>query len=673
MTCNLDDENFDLEYAKRKLLEEQDQHRERNQKNKSTIDESDLNKEIPDRDYFEYVVRSIQKTVKCEDALIRQILYTGFSTYIEEDPLNLGILAPTSEGKTYAVTESLKYFPEKDFIIVGKMSTMVLVRQKGIFIDKETNQPIEGTIKELRRKVSELVRKRNRTQDRAEKSEINEEIQLVKEEIQKVFENTKTLIDLRGKILVFLEPPQKDLWDILKPILSHDYKEIEYPVVDKNSKSNNQTRDIVVRGWPSCIFCSAKDESRWEIWGEIKSRVLITSPNMISQKYEEANKLISQKKGLPNKIQQQIIISENQINIAKQCVLLVREKINDLKSKTDKISLWIPYYDLLQKELPANKGTDVRFAKRVFALLNIVPIVKYNLRKILNMERETSIIADVEDLKEVLSLSHNMDGLPKFKAEFFNDIFLACYHQKTAEDQDQNPRHDTDKDEKQSTMSEVRREETTTKTENNIKGITSRELAEYYRKVKAKPITTDNVKQTYLDQFIVEGLVDYVRDKEDRRQNIYYPLITDQISIKSIAGQIDNFSQQKQSIYEKITQNITEEWIFSKIMRLIKYRLEIGNITLFDYIADNKKFQISDNNSSFADTTITRASSEGKSGYESTNENLTIGQFVKKYANDKTPIDIDPSPILTDFIKRTQILSIKDKIDDININDKIHQ
>ena len=46
------------------------------------------------KDYFEYIVKSIKKTVKCEDALIRQILYTGFSSYIEDDPINLGILAP---------------------------------------------------------------------------------------------------------------------------------------------------------------------------------------------------------------------------------------------------------------------------------------------------------------------------------------------------------------------------------------------------------------------------------------------------------------------------------------------------------------------------------------------------------------------------------------------------
>lgn len=40
------------------------------------------------------------------------------------------------------------------------------------------------------------------------------------------------LIDLKGKILVFSEPPQPEIWDLLKPILSHG-RDIEYPYVDR--------------------------------------------------------------------------------------------------------------------------------------------------------------------------------------------------------------------------------------------------------------------------------------------------------------------------------------------------------------------------------------------------------------------------------------------------------
>ena len=101
---------------------------------------------IENKNYFEYVVKSIKKTVKCEDALIRQVLYTGLSSYVEDDPINLGILAPTSEGKTYAVTEPLQYFPGDDVLYIGQMSPKVLVRQKGILIDKKTGQPIKNQV-----------------------------------------------------------------------------------------------------------------------------------------------------------------------------------------------------------------------------------------------------------------------------------------------------------------------------------------------------------------------------------------------------------------------------------------------------------------------------------------------------------------------------------------------
>lgn len=45
---------------------------------------------------------SIKKTVKCEDSLIRQIVLTGLSSKTD-DPINLGVMGPTSEGKTYPV------------------------------------------------------------------------------------------------------------------------------------------------------------------------------------------------------------------------------------------------------------------------------------------------------------------------------------------------------------------------------------------------------------------------------------------------------------------------------------------------------------------------------------------------------------------------------------------
>ena len=61
-------------------------------------------------DYFEYLMDCIKRTVKEEDALSRQIMYTMLSAN-GNDPINLGVLAPTSTGKTYPIIEAAKFTP----------------------------------------------------------------------------------------------------------------------------------------------------------------------------------------------------------------------------------------------------------------------------------------------------------------------------------------------------------------------------------------------------------------------------------------------------------------------------------------------------------------------------------------------------------------------------------
>ena len=422
---------IDLDIFKRQLLVNQEnilqEQRQfginytENNNNKLLIDEQELKFKIPNRDFFEYIVKAVKKTVKCEDILIRQILYTGLSSYIKDDPLNLGILAPTSEGKTYPVEECIKFFPREDIYKVGSMSAKVLVRDKGILVDKNLHS-IEDKLKELKKKAKRLSKKNQ-----------EEEKEKITEEIEMLYKDAKTLIDLRGKILVFLEPPHKEVWDILKPILSHDSPEIEYPFVNKTDREGHETKKVVVKCWPACIFCSARDESKWETWPEIKSRCLITSLNMTPQKYQESTKLIALKKGLPNIIQQQKIISNEEVDCATQCILLLKQKIHELQLKNNdrnEISLWIPYAELLEKELPSNKGTDVRLQKRIFSLIKIVSIVKFNLKKSLVFRNQISIIADFDDLKEVLSITQNFDGIPKFKVDFFMRYFITVLRKK---------------------------------------------------------------------------------------------------------------------------------------------------------------------------------------------------------------------------------------------------
>jgi hypothetical protein len=134
--------------------------------------------------------------------LVRQIYYTGISKD-SANPINLAVLAPTSEGKTYPVLESLRYFPKQDIWKIGSMTPKVIIRQNGILVDSN-NLPIADRIKELKREI-----KKNK-----DNSDEKEDLE---QQLNQLHNKAKVLIDLRGKLWVFLEPPHAATWDILNP------------------------------------------------------------------------------------------------------------------------------------------------------------------------------------------------------------------------------------------------------------------------------------------------------------------------------------------------------------------------------------------------------------------------------------------------------------------------
>ena len=113
-----------------------------------------LEAEVPNKDYAEYVIQAAKKDVRCEDYLVRQIVYIALSKD-STNPLNLLILAPTSEGKTHAVTKTLDYWPDFEVMYIGSMSPKVLIRMHGETVD-ENNEPIGRRERDLKRRITDV-------------------------------------------------------------------------------------------------------------------------------------------------------------------------------------------------------------------------------------------------------------------------------------------------------------------------------------------------------------------------------------------------------------------------------------------------------------------------------------------------------------------------------------
>ena len=247
-------------------------------------------------------------------------------------------------------------------------------------------------------------------------------------------------------------------------------------------------------------------------------------------------------------------------------------------------------------------------------------------------------------MKEVLSITQNYEGIPKYKIEFFNEIFYPCYQSKDGPDLSSDG---------------TRMEE--------IRAVTTKQLCEVFKEKKGKPISTDNLKKVYLNELINNAFIDSVDSKIHGRQDIFYPLIEpfndnsdnsnsnngEYLSFSSNLDKFDKLSQYSSTIYEKIINKINETSLFCEIMHLISYRINLSNIQspLADYLNNHEEFQLIDNNANSCCSSLNidkedesvvlednnpRINSESEKVKEcycnNTNgRRLTIRQFTKQY------------------------------------------
>ncbi len=369
--------------------------------------EEEWMQKIPNQDYVKYIVDIIKRTVKCEDELIHHIVYTILSKDTAM-PLNLAVLAPTGEGKTYAIVQSCEPFKhDPNVIIVGSMSPKFLAHDYGYTIDKHGNK-IDKRIKELKRAMDLCGHSKKDKKNRVD----------AKEQLEALLEDSRRVVDLAGKCLIFLDAPNKDLWETIKPILSHDATQSEFNYVDPEIKSIKG----LIKGWPAVIFASARDESKWDQWDEIANRFITASPNMVEAKYKASNKLMFQKVGLPKSTWQKKVVSDEEEELAKKCAIVVKSY---LQQWTD--GLWIPYQDKLSDCVPDKRGVDTRLNQKIVYLSYIIPLLHSNHRLKLHKGNEHMVIASLSDLLEVLKLTRNLTEISPHKKEFYDKYIVKVY------------------------------------------------------------------------------------------------------------------------------------------------------------------------------------------------------------------------------------------------------
>lgn len=467
----------------------------------------------------------LNSVIKNDKKLVKKILRCMLSAYTN-NPINLGILSPSSEGKTYATVEVSKILPREDVISVGRMSPTALIHQQGSVVDSNYNS-IQEKLDQLDNEFA---------QDNAKKATI------IRKK-SKLLKGSKNLIDLSGKILLFLDAPNTQLWDALKPILSHDKYEIEYKTTQTDGSL--RVKESIIRGWPAVVFCSAKNEAHNRIWEQVETRFDIAGPNSNISKYKEANKFTALKMGIPAFAKDMVVNIEDE-KYAKFYVSKLKEKILELCNEGQN-PIWNPFNQIMAEFFPNKEGVSMRHCARLMAYCNIEALINHEknytiIFKTKKNQIERYVITSLSDIESAIDILGDVSVVPPDKLKFLKDVF-----------------EDIVQDD----------------------GVTSAALAEKYADVYDKTTTPKKILENYLKPLYDYGILDYKLNPDDKRQRLF------RISSKP---NVNNLDVIRQRIIEESNNDPLFMW--TGIIELEKSSIKRGRI---DRILDPEGYAIGHN------------------------------------------------------------------------------
>jgi hypothetical protein len=357
------------------------------------------------------------------------------SAFTENSQFNISFNAPSSTGKSYIPTEIAKLFPQEDVLEIGYCSPSAFYHEQGEY-DKETN-----TIK----------------------------------------------VDLSRKIIIFLDQPNNDLLSRLRSLLSHDKKEIQSKITDKNQKGGNRTKTVVIRGFPSVIFCSAG----LRIDEQEGTRFILLSPDSNQEKIREAIKSKIRKE--TNNSAYKLWLNEDprRLLIKERIEAIRNEEIDDVRIP-DKESIERLFFEDKKFLKPRHQRDIGRF----IALIKAIALLNLWFRKRIDKKiliANNDDIADAFAIWGVISESQEYN-LPPYILNMYKEVIIPAWEEKNIV------------------------------LEPKI-GVTRQEIIKKHVDVYGRMIDDWRMRQQIIPMLEAAGLIVQERDQVDRRKMLISPVI----------------------------------------------------------------------------------------------------------------------------------------------------
>jgi len=330
------------------------------------------------------------------------IFLTGISAYTK-NPLNLFLRGESSTGKTYNITQALRYFPDEDLIMLGGLSPKALVHRYGILEDRN------GNLIDFSEMPSKRKPKKGKKEGQEEYNSRVEEWEQAHKAWNDKIQNARYIVDLHNKILVFLEPPSLQTYYNLRPILSHDREEISYQFTDKIG-GQLRTIHVVIRGWPATIFCSTVEE----YLEDLATRSFTITPETHEAKYRDAIRLQAEQEAFPWKYKEKDVEW-----------MLLHGYIGFLKTHIPSLVICNPFVKQFATVYQATLPRSMRDFSHIRALVNTSALFHAFQRPVICRNGENYIMPSLKDLALVLKI------LPEIEETTITGLaqhVLDCFH-----------------------------------------------------------------------------------------------------------------------------------------------------------------------------------------------------------------------------------------------------
>jgi hypothetical protein len=444
------------------------------EKSKEEADAQEI-KDIPPEELAEIEkemgIRGVQKTlgltIKHDDTNKVIQFLAMLLAYTEDSQINISNRGPSSSGKSYIPIELASlYFPRQDVVMIAYSSPTAFFHDQGEWDD-----------------VDRVIR-----------------------------------INLDRKILVFLDQPHDELLKRLRPLLSHDRKELLVKITDKREKKGMRTKNVKLIGFPSVFFCTGSlrvDEQE-------STRNIVLSPETTTEKIRESLYLKAARKGNPRAFKQLLDNDCDRKRLQKRILLIKHAGVKQiiLNEPAKIVEKFITKY-------PKLKPRHARDLERLVSLAQALALFNLWHRK---KDAEGNIYVNEEDIENAFAIYGEIAecqelGIPPYLHQMFKDIIEPLYLEKNSECKGGEGTLER--------YSEYRSGEGTPK------GLARKEIIARHFDVYGRPLPEWLLRQEILPTLESVGLVFEEEDPDNRRRKLIYvgtPTPTPTLTISNESG-----------------------------------------------------------------------------------------------------------------------------------------